>query len=259
MSVWSAEYKYHTLVFFRGIAEGEDENSYLKHFSEKELFVRRARFQGEMTEPGFDFGWFVPNATGDEPLDVLEECQKEPDDDLITCVSSYSGKTFFYVSTKPISLLDMSNLETINYLSKVINNDILFKAFKIINDKVYRNSDFKNDIRLMQELLRTNIVDSEIQGWYHPTMRFFDVDTEDEHEKGIHRREVVIYNPEDKLEFIDKSQLPENIKSNINIYANLSQKELHAKKKKRILEKENNTEEDENYANQKSSTRKKLF
>ena len=153
----------------------------------------------------------------------------------------------------------MSKLETINYLSKVINNDILFKAFKIINDKVYRNSDFKNDIRLMQELIRTNIVDSEIQGWYHPTMRFFDADTEEEDEKGIHRREVVIYNPKDKLAFIDKSQLPENIKSNIDIYANLSQKELHAKKKKRILEQENNTEEDENDANQKSSTRKKLF
>lgn len=149
------------------------------------------------------FAWFSTELTGDA-VQMLEIGKIDDGDTLRDCLDPYQGVTRTYFLKTDTKLLDMSKIDTIDNIGKLLDDAgkkllaVCFPIHPIHRNEVIRYSDPDKDKQLFQLLTDENIIDKEIPGWYHPTMNaqsYEDVNTVDK----IHRREIVLLEPSEHI------------------------------------------------------------
>lgn len=135
------------------------------------------------------FGWYTIEPIESKPTFVTD------DDSLRNCLDPYQGITKYSDLNKSVKLINMSQKDTIEEIKKKLNKEVLNvlqKAFQVVNDTVYRLSEFENDKQLCSILLDNHVFHG-YDGWYCPTIQKIN---EEGVIAGLHRREVLLLNPE---------------------------------------------------------------
>ena len=100
----------------------------------------------------------------------------------------------YYDTQQELRLYDMSSVQTIEYLRNYVSEQGITVSVRDLNDMfpivggiVKRNSNFPQDRRLFQSMIRANLFDDYTRGWCHDDMPRLT--------GGMHRREGVIVDP----------------------------------------------------------------
>ena len=108
---------------------------------------------------------------------------------------NYEGnKIHEYKTSKPLTLLDMSDIETINYLKSIGNGSVnksIDKSFRIRNGEVIRVSKLKHDLAVSRLICTLQGID----GYYAPPLR------QKYGDKRFHQ-EIMLCVPDQKVTFI---------------------------------------------------------
>lgn len=100
-----------------------------------------------------------------------------------------------------IKLIKMDEIDTQHYLRSVGNDELkvyLDLCFPTVDNNVYRRSEYKNDLRLVQLLKENKFINTECIGWIHDIMK-------KPGDSGMYfHREVVLMEPEKVLQYWDR-------------------------------------------------------
>lgn len=155
-------------------------------------------------EDGSTGAWFSTDLDTESPtltLDLNRFNLRSYDvrDDLERCLEPYPGITTLYRVNDDIRLWDMSLPSTIShiraFLASTTEAEALDACFRYDaeHEMVVRHSTLNGDIALCRILVNRGLFSALVPGWYHPTMCVFN--EEDMHIERIHRREIVLMNP----------------------------------------------------------------
>ena len=149
-----------------------------------------------------DFIWFSC-----VPLDYNDD----QEDDLDKCLMPYEGlceraRRVDYDSVSEFQMLDMSNIQTIEFLKTRGLSDSLNKTFSVIEGSVARHSSLELDKQLALAMLTSHIFAStNTVGWYHPTMKKFD---DDGVKQTVHRREIMLLSDQVNVLLTESRRIP---------------------------------------------------
>lgn len=141
------------------------------------------------------------------PLDHNDDHE----DDLDKCLMPYEGlcegaRRVDYDSISEFRLLDMSSVQTIEFLKNQGVSDSLNKTFRVIEGSVTRHSQLELDKQLALAMLTSNIFAStNTVGWYHPSMKTFDGDGV---KQRVHRREIMLLSNQVDVLLTESRRIP---------------------------------------------------
>ena len=165
--------------------------------------------------PEVKLGWFttkLPDDSMDSKTEKILDMANQKnrsivrEDTIKECLAPYSGNVHYYRFLKEVRLWDMSEQATLSYLESKLNANNYKKverAFRLMDvdgeQVVVRYSDEDEDKELCR-MLKNKF--PEFEGWYHPTL--FAGSWSDDGKQfifnyGIHRREIVLVDPETKI------------------------------------------------------------